>query len=110
VRALGHCGECHTPRDAGGGLKQDFYMAGTPDGPEGELAPNITAHPKTGLGDWSVEDMVELLKEGIKPDGDDVQGLMEEITVHGYKYMTDEDLTAIAVYIRSLQPIDNLVE
>jgi mono/diheme cytochrome c family protein len=110
VEGVVHCGECHTPRDAGGGLKKDFYMAGTPDGPEGELAPNITADPKTGLGDWSVEDLVQLLKEGIKPDGDDVQGLMEDVTVHGYKYMTDEDLTAIAVYIRSLPPINNLVE
>jgi len=110
VESVVHCGECHTPRDAGGGLKKDLYMAGTPDGPEGEIAPNITAHPKTGLGDWSVEDLVQLLKDGIKPDGDDVQGLMEEVTVHGYKYMTDEDLTAIGVYIRSLPPIDHLVE
>lgn len=110
VEGVVHCGECHTPRDMGGGLNKDMYMAGTPDGPEGELAPNLTPDPKTGLGDWSVADMVELLKEGIKPDGDDVQGLMEEIIVHGYKYMTDEDLTAIAVYIRSLPPIEHLVE
>jgi len=110
VESVVHCGECHTPRDLAGGLEKNMYMAGTVDGPEGELAPNITADPKTGLGDWSVEDMVELLKEGIKPDGDDVQGLMEEIIVHGYKYLTDEDMTAVAVYIRSLPPIEHLVE
>jgi len=110
VEGVVHCGECHTPRDIAGGLDEDFYMAGAIDGPEGELAPNITAHPETGLGDWSVDDTVYLLKEGYKPGGDNVQGLMEEIIVHGYKYMTDEDLTAVATYIRSLPPVDNLVE
>ena len=110
VRAVTHCAECHTPRDWAGGLKRELLMAGTADGPEGETAPNITAHGKTGVGDWSVEDMVELLKSSYKPDGDNVQGLMERIIVHGYEHMTDEDLTAIAVYLRSLPPIDHRVE
>ena len=110
VRAVTHCAECHTPRDWAGGLKRELLMAGTADGPEGETAPNITAHGKTGVGDWSVEDMVELLKSTYKPDGDNVQGLMERIIVHGYEHMTDEDLTAIAVYLRSLPPIENRVE
>lgn len=110
VEAVVHCGQCHTPRDVAGGLKRDLYMAGAIDGPEGELAPNITPHPETGLGDWSVDDMVYFLKEAIKPDGDNVQGLMEEVIVHGYKHMTDDDLTAIAEYVHSLKPIDNLVE
>jgi mono/diheme cytochrome c family protein len=110
VEAVAHCGECHTPRDLAGGLNKRLYMAGTEDGPEGEITPNITPHSGTGLGDWSVEDIAYLLKEGIKPDGDDVQGLMEEVIVHGYKYMTDEDRTAIAEYVRSLPPIDHRVE
>ena len=110
VRAVTHCAECHTPRDWAGGLKRELLMAGTADGPEGETAPNITAHGKTGVGDWSVEDMVELLKSSYKPDGDNVQGLMERIIVHGYEHMTDEDLTAIAVYLRSLPAIENRIE
>ena len=110
VRAVTHCAECHTPRDWAGGLKRELLMAGTPDGPEGETAPNITPHKATGVGDWSVEDMVELLKSTYKPDGDNVQGLMERVIVHGYEHMSDEDLTAIAVYLRSLPAIENRVE
>lgn len=110
VEGVVHCGQCHTPRDMAGGLDMDFYMAGAVDGPEGELSPNITAHPETGLGDWSVDDMVFLLKEGIKPDGDNVQGLMDEAIDRGYNYVTEEDLTAIAEYLRSLPPIDHRVE
>lgn len=110
VEGVVHCGQCHTPRNVAGGLEMDLYMAGAVDGPEGELAPNITAHPETGLGDWSVDDMVFLLKENIKPDGDNVQGLMDQAIDRGYKYMTEEDLTAIAEYLRSLPPIDHRVE
>lgn len=110
VRAVTHCGECHTPRDWAGGLQRDLSMAGSAYGPEGEPAPNITPHPEAGVGDWTVEDMVELLQSGFKPDGDNVQGLMERVTVHGYEHMTEEDLTAIAVYLRSLPPNDHRVE
>ena len=35
---------------------------------------------------------------------------MERVIIHGYEHMTDEDLTAIAVYLRSLPPIDNKIE
>ena len=85
-------------------------MAGSADGPEGETASNITPHEGTGVGDWSVEDMVELLKSSYKPDGDNVQGLMERVIIHGYEHMSDEDLTAVAVYLRSLPPIENRIE
>ena len=110
VSAVAHCAECHTPRNRAGGLEEDLIMAGTPDGPEGELAPNITPDASTGIGDWTAEEMVELLKTGIKPDADNVQGLMEESIDHGFKYMTDEDLEAISVYMRTIRPIRNKVE
>lgn len=110
VDAVVHCAECHSPRNVFGGLKGKMTMAGTLDGPEGELAPNITPDTSTGIGDWTAEDIVELLKTGIKPDADNVQGLMEEVIEHGYKYMTDEDLEAIAVYLRTIRPIRNKVE
>ena len=53
--ALAHCGECHTPRNALGALDTSLWYAGTKDGPEGELAPNITPHGATGIGRWSAE-------------------------------------------------------
>ena len=50
----------------------------------------------TGLGDWSVADIVQLLKTGIKPDFDDVQGSMAEVIGDSLKHLSDDDLKAIA--------------
>ena len=110
VQAVTHCAECHTQRDAFGGLKKDMLLAGTVEGPEGELAINITPDRETGVGDWSVDDIAELLKSGLKPDSDDVQGLMQEIIEHGYKFMNKQDREAIAVYLRTVKSIRNKVE
>jgi mono/diheme cytochrome c family protein len=105
--ALGHCDECHTPRNLLGGLKRRMRYAGAVDGPEGELAPNITPDHETGIGTWAVPDVVWFLQTGFKPDGDDTQGLMSELIDNGYKYLTEDDLQALAVYLRTLPPIHN---
>lgn len=110
VRALAHCGECHTPRNVLGAPMDDRFLAGTPDGPDGAPVPNITPDPRTGIGNWSAGDLVQLLKSGLKPDFDDVQGSMYEAIEHGLKFLTDEDLGAIAAYVLSLDPIVNDVE
>lgn len=108
VDALTHCGECHTPRNMFGGMKDSMYLAGTPDGPEGQLVPNITPHA-TGISDWGKGDLVELMKSGMKPDFDNVQGSMEEAISDGLKHLTDADLQAIETYIYSVPAIDNTV-
>jgi mono/diheme cytochrome c family protein len=108
--ALGHCGECHTPRNLLGGRKTHMYYAGAVDGPEGELAPNITPDTATGIGAWSISDVVWLLQTGFKPDGDDTQGLMSELIENGFKHLTEADLQAVAVYLRTLTPIHNKVQ
>jgi mono/diheme cytochrome c family protein len=110
VEALAHCGECHTPRNALGAIDREMWLAGTVDGPEGELAPNITPDVETGIGDWSAADLVHMLKTGFKPDYDDAQGAMAEAIDHGLKYLSDDDLEAIAAYMRALAPINNRVE
>lgn len=109
VEALAHCGECHTPRNVLGALKRDMWLAGAREGPEGEIAPNITPDPKTGIGDWSEGDIVTLLKEGVTPDYDNVQGTMEEAVRHGLSHLSEADLKAIAVYLKSVPPIENAV-
>jgi len=109
VTALGHCAECHTPRNWLGGLQAQMAYAGAADGPEGELAPNITPDEDTGIGTWSVPDIVWYLQTGLKPDGDDTQGLMSVVIENGYKHLPEKDLQAIAVYLRSLKPIRNKV-
>ena len=107
VKALAHCGECHTPRNILGDLDYSRYMSGSKEGPEGELAPNITPDIKTGIGNWSKVDISFFLRSGIKPNGDYSQGSMAEVIELGYQFLTERDLNAIAEYLLSLTPIDN---
>ncbi len=109
VNALTHCGDCHTPRNSLGALDHDMHLAGTAEGPDGEIVPNITPDPTTGIGDWSKGDIVTLLRDGIKPDYDDVSGSMAEAVRDGLSHMTEEDLNAIAVYLKSISSIENTV-
>lgn len=107
VQAVAHCGECHTPRTLSGALDRTRWLAGAAEGPEGELAPNITPHEATGIGRWTRPDVVWYLQTGLKPDGDDTQGLMKELIEHGYQHVPRADLEAIAIYLESVPPIDH---
>ena len=109
VEAAAHCGECHTPRTLTGGLDASRSLAGSGEGPEGQLAPNITPHDETGIGRWDPVDLVWYLETGLKPDGDDTQGLMSEVIEHGYANLPIEDLRAISAYLRTVPAIDNAV-
>ena len=110
VRAVAHCGECHTPRTLSGGLDRRMWLAGSEEGPEGELAPNVTPDRGTGIGDWSRADLTWYLETGLKPDGDDTQGLMSEVIEHGYQHLEASDLEAIATYLEEVAPIENDVD
>jgi mono/diheme cytochrome c family protein len=107
--ALGHCQECHTPRTALGTLDASMLLAGAADGPEGELAPNITPDDATGIGEWSRADLTWFLRTGFKPDGDDAQGLMSELIEHGYGKMSQQDLDAVVAYLQTVPAIENRV-
>ena len=112
VRAISHCGECHTPRTMTMAPDNSRFLAGTPKGPEGELMPNITPDPETGIGKWSEQEIVEYLGTGNKPDGDVAGGLMGEVihgTTAGYRDMTPADLAAIAKYLKSIPPVKHRV-
>jgi hypothetical protein len=85
-------------------------FAGSVDGPEGQLAPNITPDGKTGTGDWTAKDFAYFLETGSKPDGDTVEGLMDEVIEQGYSKAAKADLEAIAAYLKTLKPIVNKVE
>jgi mono/diheme cytochrome c family protein len=109
VNHLAHCSECHTPRNAMGGLKRGMYLAGAPD-IEGGIAPNITPDEETGIGKWTEAAIIEVLKSGLLPDGDTVGGAMTDVVNHGTSHLSDEDLKAIAVYLKSVKPVRNKVE
>jgi mono/diheme cytochrome c family protein len=101
VTALAHCGECHTPRNWLGATEPDRFLAGNPDGPEGNKVPNITPDRKTGIGDWSEGDIVTLLATGQTPDFDFVGDGMAEV-VKSTARLTEADRRAIAVYLQSV--------
>jgi mono/diheme cytochrome c family protein len=109
AQAVAHCGECHTPRNLAGVLQPALRYAGSAEGPEGEHAPNITPDPATGIGKWSRVDLLYFLETGLKPDGDEAQGLMGESIEHGYGKLPAADREALADYLRSLPPIRHLV-
>jgi mono/diheme cytochrome c family protein len=104
VHAVGHCGECHTPRNVLGAMKTSMAFSGNAGGPDGQNAPNITSDVATGIGNWSIADIQNLLKTGMTPDSDMVGSGMKAV-VRGTSKLTDADRRAIAVYIKSLPPI-----
>ena len=107
VEALGHCGECHTPRNLFGASDRSLAYAGTRDGPEGAKAPNITPDRETGIGKWTVGDLTDLLKTGMTPDGDFVGATMAEVVRATTGKLSERDLKAMVAYLRALQPIRN---
>jgi mono/diheme cytochrome c family protein len=103
VEALGHCGECHTPRNALGGLTTDAWLAGA-ENPSGEgRVPGIDP----GSLDWSEADIAEVLKSGFTPDYDVVGGPMAEVVRNGTSRLSDEDRAAIAAYLKAVPAVDS---
>ena len=109
VRALGHCGECHTPRNALGALDWDRPLSGTERGPEGNTVPNITPDKETGIGGWGEKDIAYVLETGFKPDGDVVADGMSEVVDGSTSKLSPEDRAAIVQYLKSLPPISHKV-
>ena len=107
VRALGHCAECHTPRDALGGLQNGLAFSGNPKGPERQKVPNITSDKTTGIGSWSHNQLLTFLRSGLLPNGDVVGSVMGEVIQNETSKMTDADRESVAIYLKSLPAIAN---
>lgn len=101
VQALGHCGECHTPRNILGGAKQDRYLAGG-KGPEGKNVPNLTP---ARLKKWGDGELKDFLVTGIYADGDVPAKAMGEVISNTTSQLTPEDLAAMIAYLRTLPPL-----
>lgn len=103
VESLGHCGECHTPRNAIGSLNTAAWLAGAPS-PEGKgRVPNITPH-LDGLGGWSAADIAYYLQTGFTPEFDSVGGVMVDV-VENMEHLSAEDRLAIAQYLKALPEV-----
>lgn len=110
VEGLGHCGACHTPR----ALTMQEKSLSASDGSaflsgsaplEGWIAKSLRGDHKDGLGSWSEDQLVQFLKTG-RSDRSSVFGGMSDVVVHSMQYMSEEDLTAIARYLKSLPAVD----
>ena len=100
VEGPGHCGECHTPRNALGGFESGQWLAGAPN-PEGEGSiPNITPGSKS-IGTWSAGDIASYLETGFTPDFDSVGGSMVEVQKNMAK-LPATDREAIAAYLKAI--------
>ncbi len=107
---IGHCSECHSPRNFFGATKNKFYLGGTNTGIIEKNVSNITPSRKYGIGEWSDEELIYFLKTGVKPDFDQVQGSMKNIIDYGTKYLTDIDLLSISKYLKSIKPIERNIK
>jgi mono/diheme cytochrome c family protein len=102
VNSLGHCAECHSPRNFLGGIIASQRFAGGPNPDSKGWVPNIT---QKGLGDWSAKDISYFLETGQTPDGDSAGGSMASV-IKNMSQLSAEDRDAIAEYVKSLPPVE----
>jgi mono/diheme cytochrome c family protein len=109
VTTIAACGNCHTPRDAGNTPIPGVELAG---GREFDIeaghiiGSNITPDRETGIGHWSVGQIVYALRNGTRPDGTMIGPPMP---IQFYRQLSDRDAEAIAIYLKSLKPIRHQV-
>ncbi|MGC6386354.1 cytochrome c [Ewingella sp. S1.OA.A_B6] len=103
VNGAGHCDTCHTPRNLMMGSVSDKPLAGGMVGPW--YAPNISSDPVSGIGNWSQAQLVEYLKTGRTAGKNQAAGGMAEAVQNSLQYMPNEDLNAIAFYLKNSPPM-----
>jgi mono/diheme cytochrome c family protein len=99
VNGLGHCGGCHTPKNSLGADRGDRFLQGGLV--EGWLAPDLTGNTRIGLGRWTTEQIVEYLQTGRNVYAA-AGSQMGDVITYSTSLMTRGDLSAIAVYLKSL--------
>ena len=99
VQGLGHCNACHSSRNTFGATQAGLSGGLIPM--LGWYAPSLTSDVEAGLGSWRVGDLVQLLKTGVSPRST-VTGPMAEVVARSLQHLSDADVTAMAVYLKSL--------
>ncbi|HWM61519.1 MAG TPA: cytochrome c, partial [Rhizomicrobium sp.] len=100
VSGAAHCGACHTPKNLFGA---DKGTALTGASLQGWFAPDLTGDRNAGLGSWSAADIVEYLQTG-RNSRSIASGPMAEAVENSTSRMNEDDLKAIAVYLKDLPP------
>jgi mono/diheme cytochrome c family protein len=102
AEALAHCGSCHTPRHPLQGLDNRSKFAG--GDAEGWRAYNITSDRLTGIGGWSDKELNDYLSKGHTEGLGTASGPMGEAVDLGLSHLTQGDVSALIVYLRSIPP------
>lgn len=109
VQGLTHCGACHTPRNFLGAERQNWALTGATYQDEVQSgnfrhwsAVNLTT-AQSGLGSWSLDDIIAYLKNGINRYAS-VFGPMVKVIMNSTRHLTQPDVHAIATYLTSLPP------
>jgi mono/diheme cytochrome c family protein len=100
VRGLGHCEQCHTPRNFMLGLKSGHDLAGAQAA--GWVAYNITSDRDHGIGAWSDADLAQYLATGTAPGHGPASGPMAEAITNSLRFLTPEDIKAMVAYLRTV--------
>lgn len=104
------CNDCHTPGALYGAPDFERRLSGSEIGWRGpwgvSYARNLTSDPETGLGKWTEQQIVDALKTGMKPDG---TPLLPPMPWPNATALTDEDVHALAAYLKSLPPVKHRV-
>jgi mono/diheme cytochrome c family protein len=103
VQGLGHCSMCHTAVSALGGSREAEAFSGGMIPNQNWYAPSLTSNREAGLGEWSLQEIADLLQAGVSHRGA-VYGPMAEVTFNSLQYLSDDDVRAMAVYLKSLPP------
>jgi len=95
--ALGHCGECHTPRNLAYGLESGREFAGYVL--QGWHAYNITSDKRFGIGAWSDAQLASFLSSAHAQGRGSAAGPMAEAVENSLQYLTSEDIGALVAYL-----------
>ena len=102
VGGLGHCNACHTARNAMG-ANGGLDLAGGLIPVQNWYAPSLVSKSEAGMADWELQHIVSLLKTGVAPRAS-VSGPMLDVVQDGTQHLSNEDLSAMAQYLKALPP------
>jgi mono/diheme cytochrome c family protein len=100
VEGLGHCNACHATRNALGAITEDDDYSGGLIPVQNWYAPSLTSSRETGLGDWELPEIVELLRTGVS-ERSAVFGPMADVVKHSLQELSLADLKAMAAYLKA---------
>ncbi|MDB5744704.1 MAG: alcohol dehydrogenase [Polaromonas sp.] len=106
VQGLGHCAMCHTAINALGGSSESKAFEGGMIPNQNWYAPSLTSNREAGLGNWTIKEISDLLQSGVSHRGT-VYGPMAEVVYNSLQYLSDDDITAMAIYLKALPQRDS---